>query len=223
LQFAVNALLLSIAEGILNWRAPLAIPSFVDLSRGLSPEEVNGSLPVFVDAFLDTHKDWATIILNTKHLRNLDDAYEKLAGASWRCKWWGARGSDLHEPPDSLTSFAHLVVPGDSPIADAHRKTLVVHCQVPKWPHQLVAGLEALDETGSRIFERKGIKVRQQSVFAPSETALCTMVIKDSAASPFLADWVRYHQFFGFDQIVVYVEDQEHYWAQEMLRPLMAA
>jgi len=196
--------------------------SEIEISRPrLDPREERGELPVLIDAFIHKGNTMAYIIFSTKSMQKLEDVYTKLARNTWRCTWH-SDGEPTRTMGPSTGVAVHLQRKGDSDMEDALRKTLVVRCKVPKGKlKNAVVDLSATDVQGGHQFKRDQIRIRSEPLFSDSQTALCTMVIKDAVASPYLHSWVKYHLNFGFDQILVYIEDRDASWAREVLRPYM--
>lgn len=200
-----------------------SIPSELDVSRpNLTTAEIEGRAPVFVEAFLGPLKAQIFIVLSTKILQRNVMIYEDLATATWHCGWTDPSKGLGH----SVTFLRETgEIPGDSTVHDAHRKTLVVRCRVPKkklkemQQHgEPLLRIEATTSTGKQLYKREGIHVRENSIFGTSRTGLCTMAIKEAVASPYIAEWVGYHLHLGFDQIVVYIEDKDPSWARVLLQ-----
>lgn len=203
--------------------------------HGLSQEEVNGTQPLFVDAFLNPARTEAYIILNMKLFNNVKRSmYEAMALAKWSCRWKvnGAATSiareagEEHQELEGSSSAAakhslenkHTTHTGDG---DQH--TLIVTCPAPD-AHSGVVTLSAIGNNKELIFQRDNIVLNTRSFFKQAQAALCTMMIKQTAATTLLLrQWIQYHLNLGFDQILIYIEDEDPSWAPELLQKFLAS
>mmetsp|Transcript_53272 Transcript_53272/g.155179 ORF Transcript_53272/g.155179 Transcript_53272/m.155179 type:complete len:453 (+) Transcript_53272:43-1401(+) len=196
----------------------------VDVSPdAISEAEMDGQEPVHIDTFMAASRQSVNIILLTKLLHAKAEVYDRLAAAKWQCAWnqssRAPTGVDRKREGRVVLHNRRKPVTGQSLVADAHRHTLIVQCDVPEDLQpggKLSVSISAKYEQ-KNLYSRNHIRVRKQSLFNDATTALCTMVIADASASPHLTEWVRYHLNVGFQQIVVYVEDKDPSWVWRYL------
>jgi len=218
-------------------------PPVVAGTRMLDEAEMAGSRPLFIDAFFDHAKPVAHVILDMKSFvePTAGAAQEWGAGPEWTCQW-ADRRMRLSEGAALVSGYTNVdalagAAPRAARPADASAEAsftdsdfhwaLVISCPVSSFlVNSTTAFISLIGKRGDEVaYSRVGIPVsRSRFVRSGADFALCTMVQRTSlagarlAGAAYLQPWAQYHVALGFDQLLVYVEEEDTAWAEKALR-----
>lgn len=205
-------------------KRPIFVDAFPD-AQGSEVDVVLNFSPLFPKESSANSKQW-----------------KRWTNAKWECKWDAhildmRKGSSevevVREESATMVTMASVVYdtnaePATRPSALFNQSTSAnERSEVFRWfHHALVLGCpmpSASDSTwyltlvasDDRVFyERAGIPLVRNTMVKPGTGAvLCTMLFQEKETAAVLEPWARFHLSLGFDQILLYVEDEDASWA----------
>jgi len=207
----------------------------------LDSAELDGQAPLFVDAFYSRSKKVAHIILNMKSFKPSSQTRDVIQWGSemkWSCEW-SAPGARLAQNVAVLRGSTNVEwAAQNGTVEESFRDetakpsphwSLVISCPTVPTSRASLNGASSLrlnlrGEWRLRkpwaLYERIGIPVSEARFVRPdTDFALCTMVYKGPLTTSFyLQPWVFYNLAAGFQQLLIYVEENDTSWIEDALK-----